>query len=285
GVKPTYGRVSRYGLIAYASSFDQIGPFAKSMDDAALVTEVISGGDDFDATCSSRPVESFSTATKLEGKKRFAYLKQTIEMDGLNPVVKAGFMAKVDQLKADGHEITAVDFPYLDQMVPTYYVLTTAEASSNLSRFDGMRYGYRSEKAHDLESTYKLSRAEGFGPEVKRRIMLGTFVLSAGYYDAYYSKAQKVRRLVSEKVDEIFKDHDFIISPTTPDVAFKFGANADDPIKMYLEDIYTVMANLAGIPAISFPIGNNSDGLPFSMQVMAPKFKESEAFAAAHSLA
>jgi aspartyl-tRNA(Asn)/glutamyl-tRNA(Gln) amidotransferase subunit A len=285
GVKPTYGRVSRYGLIAYASSFDQIGPFAKSVDDAALVTEVISGGDDFDATCSSRPVESFSTATKLEGKKRFAYLNQTIEMDGLNPEVKAGFMAKVDQLKADGHEVTAVDFPYLDQMVPTYYVLTTAEASSNLSRFDGMRYGYRSEKAHDLESTYKLSRAEGFGPEVKRRIMLGTFVLSAGYYDAYYSKAQKVRRLVSEKVDEIFKDHDFIISPTTPDVAFKFGANADDPIKMYLEDIYTVMANLAGIPAISFPIGNNSDGLPFSMQVMAPKFKESEAFAAAHSLA
>ena len=285
GVKPTYGRVSRYGLIAYASSFDQIGPFAKSMDDAALVTEVISGGDEYDATCSSKPVESYSSVSKQEGKKRFAYLNQTIEMDGLSPEVKAGFMVKVDQLKADGHEVTAVDFPYLDQMVPTYYVLTTAEASSNLSRFDGMRYGYRSDKATDLESTYKLSRSEGFGPEVKRRIMLGTFVLSAGYYDAYYSKGQKVRRLVSDKVNEIFNDHDFIISPTTPDVAFKFGANADDPIKMYLEDIYTVMANLAGIPAISFPIGNNEEGLPYSMQVMAPKFKESEAFAAAKTLA
>jgi aspartyl-tRNA(Asn)/glutamyl-tRNA(Gln) amidotransferase subunit A len=285
GVKPTYGRVSRYGLIAYASSFDQIGPFAKSMDDAALVTEVISGADEFDATCSSKPVEAYSSVSKLEGKKRFAYLKQTIEMDGLDPEVKAGFMAKTEQLKAEGHEVNAVDFPYLDQLVPTYYVLTTAEASSNLSRFDGMRYGYRSDKAHDLESTYKLSRTEGFGAEVKRRIMLGTFVLSAGYYDAYYGKGQKVRRLVSDKVDEIFRENDFIISPTTPDVAFKFGANTDDPIKMYLEDIYTVMANITGIPAISFPIGSNSEGLPFSMQVMAPKFKESEAFSASISLA
>ena len=284
GVKPTYGRVSRYGLIAYASSFDQIGPFTKDIDDAAVVMEVIAGADNYDATASTKPVEAYSSELSIEGKKRFAYLNQTIEMEGLSPEVKAGFLAKVEALKAEGHEVTAVDFPYLDQLVPTYYVLTTAEASSNLSRFDGMRYGYRSDKATDLESTYKLSRSEGFGPEVKRRIMLGTFVLSAGYYDAYYSKGQKVRRLVSDKVDEILNDHDFIISPTTPDVAFPFGANADDPIKMYLEDIFTVMANLSGIPAISFPIGNNADGLPFSMQVMAPKFGEKAAFAAANHI-
>lgn len=284
GVKPTYGRVSRYGLIAYASSFDQIGPFTKDMDDAALVMEVIAGADNYDATASTKPVEDYSSELSIEGKKRFAYLNQTIEMEGLSPEVKAGFLAKVEALKAEGHEVTAVDFPYLDQLVPTYYVLTTAEASSNLSRFDGMRYGYRSDKATDLESTYKLSRSEGFGPEVKRRIMLGTFVLSAGYYDAYYSKGQKVRRLVSDKVDEILNDHDFIISPTTPDVAFPFGANADDPIKMYLEDIYTVLANLAGIPAISFPIGSNKAGLPYSMQVMAPKFGEKAAFATANHI-
>ena len=283
GMKPTYGRVSRYGLIAFASSFDQIGPFTSNVQDAALLMEVIAGEDGKDATASSKPVEAYAS-TQLNGKKRFAYLKETIEMDGLNSEVKASFMAQLDQLKADGHEVSAVNFPLLNELVPCYYVLTTAEASSNLSRFDGMRYGYRSEKATDLESTYKLSRSEGFGPEVKRRIMLGTFVLSAGYYDAYYSKAQKVRRLATGRVKDIFKNHDFILSPTTPDVAFKFGENADDPIKMYLEDIYTVMANISGIPAISIPMGTNKLGLPYSLQVMAPHFAEAEMFACAKAL-
>jgi aspartyl-tRNA(Asn)/glutamyl-tRNA(Gln) amidotransferase subunit A len=189
-------------------------------------------------------------------------------------------LLRVEKLKADGHTVEAVDFPLLDHLIPTYYVLTTAEASSNLSRYDGMRYGYRSEKASDLESTYKLSRSEGFGAEVKRRIMLGTFVLSAGYYDAYYGKAQRVRRLLKNTTDALFSEYDMILSPTTPDVAFKFGENSEDPIKMYLEDIFTVLANLVGIPAISVPIGDKN-GLPFGIQVMANQFEEAQMFAAA----
>lgn len=275
GVKPTYGRVSRHGLLAFASSFDQIGPFAKNVEDAALVTEVIAGNDDFDSTASSKPVPSFEP--KVDGPKKFAYLKECLESDAIEPTIKARFLEVVEKLRADGHQVDAVDFPVLDYLIPTYYVLTTAEASSNLSRYDGMRYGYRSEKAHDLESTYKLSRAEGFGTEVKRRIMLGTFVLSAGYYDAYYGKAQKVRRLLKNTTDELFSNYDMILSPTTPDVAFKFGENTDDPIKMYLEDIYTVFANLVGIPAISVPMGSKN-GLPFGIQIMANRFEEPKMF-------
>lgn len=278
GVKPTYGRVSRHGLLAFASSFDQIAPFAKNVEDAALVLEVISGNDEFDSTASSKPVTD-NQPTSIE-KKTFAYLKQSLESTALDPAIKNRFLCAVEKLKAAGHTVEVVDFPMLDYLIPVYYVLTTAEASSNLSRYDGMRYGYRSEKATDLESTYKLSRSEGFGAEVKRRIMLGTFVLSAGYYDAYYGKAQKVRRLLKETTDKLFEDRDFILSPTTPDVAFKFGENTDDPIKMYLEDIYTVMANLVGIPAISVPMGEK-DGLPFGMQIMADRFQEQPMFSAA----
>ena len=279
GVKPTYGRVSRHGLLAFASSFDQIGPFAKSVEDAALVLEVISGSDEFDSTASSKPV-TINQPQAID-KKKFAYLKECLENEAIDPTIKSTFLETVEKLKSQGHTVEAVDFPMLDHLIPTYYVLTTAEASSNLSRYDGMRYGYRSEKATDLESTYKLSRSEGFGTEVKRRIMLGTFVLSAGYYDAYYAKAQKVRRLLKDTTDKLFEEYDFILSPTTPDVAFKFGENADDPIKMYLEDIYTVMANLVGIPAISVPMGDK-DGLPFGMQVMADRFQEQEMFSAAN---
>lgn len=281
GVKPTYGRVSRHGLLAFASSFDQIGPFANNVEDAALVLEVIGGGDNFDSTSSSRPVNHLQPRA-LE-KKKFAYLKECVENEALEPAIRASFIEAVEALKAEGHEVEAVDFPMLDHLIPTYYVLTTAEASSNLSRYDGMRYGYRSEKATDLESTYKLSRSEGFGTEVKRRIMLGTFVLSAGYYDAYYGKAQKVRRLLKQNTDKIFNDFDFVLSPTTPDVAFKFGENTDDPIKMYLEDIYTVLANLTGIPAISVPI-SEKDGLPYGIQVMANQFEEQQMFSAANLL-
>ena len=278
GVKPTYGRVSRHGLLAFASSFDQISPFANNVEDAALITEVISGADDFDSTSSSKDVADYSPKS-LE-KKKFAYLKNCIESEALDPVIKARFLEVVEKLKADGNTVEAVDFPLQDYLIPTYYVLTTAEASSNLSRYDGMRYGYRSEKASDLESTYKLSRSEGFGAEVKRRVMLGTFVLSAGYYDAYYGKAQRVRRLLKNTTDELFSEYDMILSPTTPDVAFKFGENSEDPIKMYLEDIFTVLANLVGIPAISVPMGDKN-GLPFGIQVMANQFEEAQMFAAA----
>ena len=278
GIKPTYGRVSRHGLLAFASSFDQISPFAKNVEDAALITEVMSGNDDFDSTASSKEVPSY--APQPLGKKKFAYLKDCVESEALDPTIKARFMEVVEKLKADGHTVDAVDFPLLDFLIPTYYVLTTAEASSNLSRYDGMRYGYRSPKATDLESTYKLSRSEGFGTEVKRRIMLGTFVLSAGYYDAYYAKAQRVRRLLKDRTDALFADYDLLLSPTTPDVAFKFGENSDDPVKMYLEDIFTVMANLVGIPAISVPVGEKN-GLPFGMQIMANEFDEAEMFSAA----
>lgn len=278
GVKPTYGRVSRHGLLAFASSFDQIGPFATNVEDAALVLQVISGADEFDSTASSGPLEDYTPLALA--KKRFAYFKECVETDALDPAIKSSFYAAIEKLKNAGHTVDVVDFPVLDYLIPTYYVLTTAEASSNLSRYDGMRYGYRSAKATDLESTYKLSRSEGFGTEVKRRIMLGTFVLSAGYYDAYYGKAQKVRRLLKETSDKLFSNYDLLLSPTTPDVAFKFGENSDDPIKMYLEDIYTVLANLVGIPAISVPAGEK-DGLPFGIQIMANRFEEKLMFSGA----
>ncbi len=281
GVKPTYGRVSRHGLLAFASSFDQIGPFANNIEDAALLLEVIAGNDEFDSTASSKPVEDYQP--RAIERKKFAYLKECVETDALDPAIKASFHNTIEKLKAAGHTVEAVDFPVLDYLIPTYYVLTTAEASSNLSRYDGMRYGYRSPKATDLESTYKLSRSEGFGTEVKRRIMLGTFVLSAGYYDAYYGKAQKVRRLLKETSDKLFSDYDLLLSPTTPDVAFRFGENSDDPIKMYLEDIYTVLANLVGIPAMSIPAGEK-DGLPFGIQIMADRFQEQLMFSGAKAI-
>jgi aspartyl-tRNA(Asn)/glutamyl-tRNA(Gln) amidotransferase subunit A len=197
-----------------------------------------------------------------------------VESNGLDPEVKKQTLAALEKMKSDGHTVTAVDFPYLDFLVPTYYVLTTAEASSNLSRFDGVHFGYRSPNATDLESTYKKSRSEGFGKEVKRRIMLGTFVLSAGYYDAYYSKAQKVRNKIRQKTREILAQHDFIVTPSTPGTAFEFGKNSADPIKMYLEDIFTVQANIVGCPAISVPNGIHSNGLPIGLQIMGRDFEE-----------
>ena len=274
GLKPTYGRVSRYGLIAYASSFDQIGPITKTVNDAAIVLEIIAGVDKNDNTSSSKKVEEYSKEILAEKKYKIAYLKECIESEGLDPEVKAAVLKQMDWLKSQGHTIEAVSFPYLEYLVPTYYVLTTAEASSNLSRFDGIHYGYRSKLATNLESTYKKSRSEGFGKEVQRRIMLGTFVLSAGYYDAYYSKGQKVRRIIHEKTNEILKNFDFILTPSTPGTAFEFGKNSADPIKMYLEDIFTVQANIAGIPAISVPCGTHTNGLPMGLQLMAGYFEE-----------
>ena len=274
GFKPTYGRVSRYGLIAYASSFDQIGPISKNVSDNALVMEVIAGKDSHDNTSSSLEVPQYSQALAKAGTYKIAYVKECIDANGLDPEVKALVQKRLEELKADGHTVEPVSFPYLDYMVPTYYVLTTAEASSNLSRFAGITYGHRSAAATDLESTFKKSRAEGFGAEVKRRIMLGTFVLSAGYYDAYYSKGQKVRRVIHDKTREILKNYDFIVTPSTPGTAFEFGKNSADPIKMYLEDIFTVQANIAGVPAISVPCGTCSNGLPAGIQIMADFFEE-----------
>jgi aspartyl-tRNA(Asn)/glutamyl-tRNA(Gln) amidotransferase subunit A len=277
GYKPTYGRVSRYGAIAYASSFDQIGPITKTVDDTAIILEVIAGKDDYDSTASSSVVPAFSKEiNKKQTPLRIAYLKDCLESNGLNPEIKARLNEIISKLITNGHVVEAVDFPYLDYLVPTYYVLTTAEASSNLARFDGINFGYRSKNATDLESTYKKSRSEGFGAEVKRRIMLGTFVLSSGYYDAYYSKGQKVRRLLQNKTNEILSKYDFILLPTTPGTAFEFGKKGADPIAMYLEDIFTVQANITGLPAISLPMGNHSNGLPFGVQVIGKNFADSE---------
>ena len=217
GLKPTYGRVSRYGIIAYASSFDQVGPLTHCVEDAAAILEVIAGVDEYDSTLSTRAVPSYSKELSAPAKNiKVAYLKDCLDKEGLDPAIKQKMEALIADLKAKGFTVEPVEFPFLDYLVPTYYVITTAEASSNLSRYDGIRYGYRSKNASDLESTYKKSRSEGFGKEVKRRIMLGTFVLSAGYYDAYYSKGQKVRRMLQNKTQEILNTYDFILLPTTP---------------------------------------------------------------------
>ena len=278
GYKPTYGRVSRHGLLAYASSFDQIGPLANNVEDIALISEVISGKDAYDSTSSSRELESYTRALKENDNKKYkiAYLKDCLDSSGLDTEIKAQTSKLIEQLKEDGHTVEGVDFPMLEYLVPNYYILTTAEASSNLARYDGARYGYRSPRAKDIETTYVYSRSEGFGAEVKRRIMLGTFVLSAGYYDAYYTKGMKVRRLIKEKTEEIFKEYDFILLPTAPTTAFKIGENIEDPITMYLQDIFTVHANLAGIPAISLPLGEHSNGMPFGMQLMAKRFDDAK---------
>jgi aspartyl-tRNA(Asn)/glutamyl-tRNA(Gln) amidotransferase subunit A len=276
GLKPTYGRVSRWGLIAYASSFDQIGPLTKTIDDAALILEVIAGADEFDGTASSKEVAKY-TDLRLKTKDsrpRIAYIKDCLDNEALDSTIKSNINQTIEKLKKEGYIVDGVDFKELDYLVPTYYVLTTAEASSNLGRFGGVPYGYRSPNATDLESTFKKSRTEGFGKEVQRRIMLGTFVLSAGYYDAYYGKAQQVRRVVRDKTLAIFKDYDIIITPSTPGVAFEHGSKGADPIKMYLEDIYTVQANITGVPAISIPAGVNADNMPFGLQLMARPFEE-----------
>jgi aspartyl-tRNA(Asn)/glutamyl-tRNA(Gln) amidotransferase subunit A len=279
GYKPTYGLVSRWGCIAYASSFDQVGPMTNNVEDCALIMEVIAGPDEFDSTMYQKPAASFSNELKADGKYRIAYIRDYEENEGLDSEIRTRLIELIEQLKADGHTVTAVDFPFLDYVIPAYYVLTTAEASSNLSRYDGIHYGYRSKNATDLESTYKLSRSEGFGTEVKRRIMLGTFVLSSGYYDAYYSKAQKVRRILRDRTQSIFENNDFILLPSTPSTAFKLGERSADPIKMYLEDIYTVQANLCGVPAISLPLGKHSNGLPFGVQLMANTNQDSQLMA------
>ena len=279
GMKPTYSRISRWGLIAYASSFDTIGIFTKTVKDNALLLEIMAGHDEYDSTSSRKPVLPYSQLLHFEKKAKVAYLKESIESPALQKEIKENTLAVLEKLKSEGHEVQEVEFPLLEYILPTYYILTTAEASSNLSRFDGVKYGYRTPNAHNLESMYKLTRSEGFGEEVKRRIMLGTFVLSASYYDAYFTKAQKVRRLIKDYTENLLNDFDYIIMPTTPSTAFKFGEHSDDPVAMYLEDLFTVQASVSGVPSISLPNGKDASGMPIGLQVISNSFKEAELFA------
>lgn len=275
GLKPTYGRISRFGLIAYASSFDQIGTFTNCIEDAVLLYSIMAGEDQLDATTSSLP---FATNFPLANKSvRVGVLMEGLNHPGLDPEIKCEMDDFISKLSDQGLEIIPISFPFLDYIVPTYYVLSTAEASSNLSRFDGVHYGYRSSHAKGVEETYVLSRSEGFGPEVKRRIMTGTFVLSQGYYDAYYTKAQKVRRLMKNATDAIFNTVDVLLLPTTPTTAFEIGA-IKDPIQMYLQDIFTVHANITGNPALSIPFKTHSNGMPYGIQIMSNRFKEDKLF-------
>ena len=277
GFKPSYGRVSRHGLIAYASSFDQIGPFAANVEDAAKVMEVIAGPDDFDATAMQ---EAMAPATKLAPQK-VAYLKTAVDNPAVDEHVKKAFLAQLELLENAGVVVEPVEFDLLDTLVPIYYILTTAEASSNLARFDGVHAGFRHPDSTDLESVYKKSRSEGFGVEVQRRIMLGTFVLSSGYYDAYFGKAQAARRLVQEWTEKMLKEYDLILCPTAPTTAFEIGREVSDPTVNYLEDIFTVQANIAGIPAVSIPMGVHPNGLPMGLQLMGAEGADMDVLAMA----
>lgn len=277
GLKPTYGRVSRFGLTAFASSFDTIGPFAKNVDDIALIMNVISGKDENDSTS----VESESIEypiNKNQQKKFIIGIPKEYFGEGLDVEIKEKIFDLIEVLKQNDFKVKEITLPMTEYNIAAYYILTTAEASSNLARFDGARYGYRSKNSSTLEEMYINSRSEGFGAEVKRRIMLGTYVLSSGYYDAYYRKAQKVRRLIKEDFDKAFSQVDLILTPTTPSVAFKLGEKSNDPLQMYLSDIYTTSANLAGIPGLNIPVGKNREALPIGMQILAKHFDENKIF-------
>jgi aspartyl-tRNA(Asn)/glutamyl-tRNA(Gln) amidotransferase subunit A len=284
GLKPTYGRISRYGLIAFASSLDQIGPITKDVTDAALLLGALAGHDPMDSTSADVPVPDYLKALK---KKDLKKLKVGVPVeyftDGLDPEVEQSVRAAIDELKNLGGEITEIQLPTTDAAIATYYVLATAEASSNLARYDGVKFGLRAKETRDLLDMYMKTRAEGFGPEVKRRIMLGTYVLSAGYYDAYYGKAQAVRTLIRQDFDAAFKDVDLIVTPTTPTTAFTLGEKAQDPLQMYLSDIYTISVNLAGLPAIALPCGFSKAGLPISLQIIGRPFAEETILRAAHA--
>jgi len=282
GLKPTYGRVSRHGLLAYASSFDQIGVFTHNPEDAALMSHVMSGDDGFDGTVSSEKPNS-KTIKPLQKKLQIGVPEDYLNFKNLDKEIKLQFDEILNDLSNSGHQINKLQFPFVKYIVPCYYVLTTAEACSNLARYDGAHYGHRSELANNIETTYETTRTEGFGIEVKRRIMLGNFVLSSGYYDAYFTKAQKVRRLIKNKTKEMLSDNDVLLFPTCPSTAFNIG-EIKDPISMYLQDIFTVHANLTGIPAASIPIGTHSNGLPFGIQIMSDHFKEDLLFSFSQQL-
>ncbi len=284
GVLPTYGRVSRYGLIAFASSLDRVGPFASNVRDAAEVLSVLAGHDPLDVTSSPRPVEDYAAESEKDVAGLRIGVPEEYFAEGLDPEVGTAIEAGIDSLRAAGCTIRKISLKHTKYAIPVYYLVATAEASANLARFDGVRYGHRSPDATNLSSMFKLSREEGFGAEVKRRILLGTYALSAGYYDAYYKKAQQVRRLLAEEFLTAFHDVDAIVTPTAPTAAFKLGEKTDDPLAMYLADIYTVTASLAGICGVTVPCGATSTGLPVGMQVLGPHFGESAAFRVARAV-
>lgn len=285
GLLPTYGRISRYGLIAFASSLDRVGPLTHTVEDAAVLLQMLAGHDPLDATSSEEPVPDYCAALKspVEGL-RIGVPKEYFG-DGLDPEVRAAVERAVEKLRAQGCKVQAVSLPHTRYAVPAYYLLATAEASSNLARFDGVRYGYRSPDAATLSAMYRNSRDEGFGPEVKRRILLGTYALSSGYYDAYYRKAQQVRALLTQDFLKAFAEVDAIVTPVAPTPAFKIGEKADDPVAMYLADIYTVTASLAGICGLSVPAGLSKEGLPIGVQILGRHFGESTVLQLGHALA
>ena len=274
GLKPTYGRVSRFGLVAFASSFDSIGSLALTTSDCAQVLNVIAGHDERDSTSAKIPVPDFTSALDKNVIGLRVGIPKEYFGEGLDPDVRTAVEKSIDTLKKNGATVEEVSLPHTEYTIATYYILATAEASSNLARYDGARYGYRAKKARDLAGMYTASRSEGFGSEVKRRIMLGTYVLSAGYYDAYYRKGQKVRRLIQQDFLKAFDSVDCLITPTAPTTAFKAGEKVDDPLTMYLSDIYTTSANLAGIPGISVPFGKDHQGLPIGVQILGRQFDE-----------
>ena len=282
GMKPTYGRVSRYGLIAFASSLDQIGPFARTVEDAANLLEVISGHDPKDSTSLNLPVEHYAENLNNDIKGLKVGVIKELMSEGLSEDVQKAMQNAVEDYKNLGCEIVEISLPKLKYSIGIYYILATAECSSNLARFDGVKYGYRTPDAKNLTEMYTKTRAEGFGAEVKRRIMLGTYALSSGYYDAYYKKAQQMRALVTQDFAEAFKKADILISPTCPNTAFELGAKTSDPLSMYLTDIATISANLAGIPGLSVPAGFDKDGMPIGLQILAPQLQEKRLFNAAY---
>ena len=286
GVKPTYGRVSRYGLLAFASSLDQIGPLARTAEDAAVVLQVIAGHDALDATSSTEPVPDYLQALGRGVAGLRIGVPRAFVGDGVDADVQQAFAGALDRWRAGGAVIVDVELPHARHAIPVYYLIATAEASSNLARYDGVRYGHRAalEKGDGLQEMYDRTRDEGFGLEVKRRIMLGTYVLSAGYYDAYYLKAQQVRTLLRRDYEQAFVDCDVVAMPTTPTPAFTLGEKTDDPLQMYLSDVFTVSANLTGLPAISIPAGRSGGGLPIGVQLTGAMFDEATLLAAAHAL-
>src|SRR5438552_1279994 len=284
GFKPTYGRISRYGLVAFGSSLDQIGVFARTARDAAAVLQVIAGRDAHDATTAEVSVPNYASETEKDLEKSFRLgMSRALLGEGLDEEVRASIEKAIDAYRDLGAEIVDIDLPHSKSAIAVYYIIATAEASSNLARYDGVRYGFRAEEAPALRDMYRKTRDEGFGPEVKRRVMLGTYVLSAGYYDAYYLKAQQVRALLRQDFANAFKECNLILTPTTPTPAFRFGEKVDDPLAMYLNDIYTVTANLSGVPGISVPCGLSSEGLPIGLQLLGPYWSESTLFRAAHA--
>ena len=283
GYKPAYGRVSRYGLMAYGSSFDQIGVLANTVQDTAVILEIMAGPDEFDSTALSKKLEQIDLEST--NQYRIAYFPEWIEHSSIDPEISAQLKDYLKQLETNGHKVKPIPFSLTDFIVPTYYILTTAEASSNLARYDGARFGYQSEKeTGNLYSFYQLNRTVGFGKEVKRRIMLGTFVLSTGYYEAYFTKAQQVRKQLRQQTELIFKDYDFILAPNSPTIAYNLGEKNKDPLAMYLGDIFTVFANLTGVPAISLPVFKHSSNLPFGLQLLSSPQNEVPLLRFSHQL-